>query len=117
MKYTDIRVYGDVYVSSSFDYFARVRYSCGGKVHRRDVWINSASIEYENGLGSLKIPRYFQRELERQIVALLKDPTTRFHEYDRDGNKRYEDLRYFDADYVAAIIRRLDSDQAAQSNP
>jgi hypothetical protein len=91
-KHTDIRVSSEVYVDSHggyhFKVFARI---WGSKI--LGGWV------YQTGFGWEDFPNapdYLTKEAEAKILLALKDPKTVFHEYDRDRNKRYTDLRYHD---------------------
>jgi hypothetical protein len=104
-KYQNIKVSDHVNVSSSFDYHFK-------------VWWKGGHRDYSLGVGFLTnhkynaytwegAPKYLEAEVERQIATMFRDGTAKFYEYDRDGNTRYENLRYYDAEQVASWAKTL----------
>lgn len=111
-KYTNVTVSKQVYVSSHFDYFVDVTFTVDGRrrgkksFDMRDGWFLGER------LGQWDAPQYVRREVGKQLIAVLRDPETRYYEYDRDGNKRYENLRYWDAESVAQMADWFSKDAA-----
>lgn len=92
------------YVSSSGHYHWDVGYSdTRGKRY-------TGSYCYGFGLYERCIPKYLETEIEKRIADMLESGTTKFHEYDRDGNKRFENLRYHLPEYIPNMIKRLRGD-------
>ena len=91
-------VKSDIYCSSSGHHFVKVLYTHNGKRVARDLFIENRDLINERGTHLLNVPRYFMLEVKRALLAVL--PTARYHECDRDGNQRYEDLRYHRPDWV-----------------
>lgn len=109
--YTDIRVHREINVSSSFDYFVKVYYKHNGQRMSRDYWITGGALESLQNTGTVKVPRYVMHEVDAQLLDLMKSGRAKYYEYDRDGHKRYEDLRYYDPERVQGFIRRFEADQ------
>jgi hypothetical protein len=107
-RYTDVRIIDEIYVSSSMDYFATVVFKDQGKHQSRDYWLGSQQFlgrgDHMEWNGA---PAYFQNEVKAKLVELLKSGKVKFYEYDRDKNKRYEDLRYHWPGMVDHFIKRL----------
>ncbi len=55
----------------------------------------------------LTLPAYFHLEIKRALHDLLTDGKPVFHEFDRDGNKRYDELRYHYDGWAAHVIASL----------
>lgn len=107
-KYQDIRVINEVYVSSSFHHFFRVvmKQVAGDKrLHVTDDY----GFEFAEPFEHRRYPKYVLEATERAILELLKSGKAVFHEYDRDGCKRYEDLRYHDDESVKWMIEVLEA--------
>ena len=101
--YSDIKVIDEINVSSSSDYFGRVVYHYQGKRFRRDVHVNNGTVMGFNESWDVKMPVYFMRELWRQYIAILEAGAI-FYEYDRDGMKRFGNLRYHDQRMVDHML-------------
>lgn len=104
-KYGTPSLMFNVYVSSSRHYtfsFHVTEYLHGQPGKRRTVtWC------YEFGTEPCTLPRYLVADMQAKVKAGIKAGVFRYYEYDQDGNKRYDGLRYFDADHVAWIASRL----------
>lgn len=110
-KYTNITVSKHVYVTSTGHYEARVMWT-GGMAY------------YALGMGLLtttgytwdRAPKYLVSEAQRLIAEMFRDGSAKFYEYDRDHNKRYDNLRYHDPEVVAWWAERL-SPSTSQVTP
>ncbi len=102
----------EINCSSSGHHFQLVRFTHNGK--RMSGWwfFESGCLEvYGQKEGrpplSIKFPAYFITSVKAGIRAAL--PTAKVFEYDRDGNKRYNDLRYHPDDWIERTIERWTS--------
>ncbi len=108
-KYQDIRVIDEVYVSSSNHHFFRVvmkQLSGDKRLHINDDYAFGCAEPFEHR----RYPKYVLEAVERAILELLKSDKAIFHEIDRDGEKRYEDLRYHEDRDTAWMIEYLERD-------
>lgn len=104
MKYTEIAVKPFVNVSSSCDYFVDVLYKANGEpsqpgryFHRRFHLNSEMFLLSGNEPGYDKtMPKYVVWEVLRQLSQIITENTLKPYEYDRDGNKRWDDLKYYD---------------------
>jgi hypothetical protein len=101
--YTILRVHTAINVSSSSDYFGGVIYTYHDKRIYRDVHLNNGTVMGLNDSWDVKMPQYFMRELWRLYREVLAEGA-KFYEYDRDKNKRWENLRYHDQRMVDHMI-------------
>lgn len=98
-KFHSIQIHRHANVTSTGHY--------GWEVSYRDTSGNRHHRWYHYGLMKpmeFKAPKYLIAEVERLIAADIENGITVFYEFDRDGNKRYENLRYHDPDYVQRSI-------------
>jgi len=98
-KYGEISVFKDVYVSSSCDYHFHLHIQGYGRV----IYDPSMGFYVEDSQqdpSMNRFPQYVRREVDRQILERFKAADTIYYEYDRDHNKRYENLRYHDNERV-----------------
>lgn len=101
MKYTNIKVLSGGYVSSAFDYFIEdVRYQENGCQYTESYCITRQQFM---GVGSK--PKYFILEVKRQIALLFETNSIVWHEYDGSGNKRFDNLKYFDETTLQEIAK------------
>jgi hypothetical protein len=103
--YRNIYVLRGVYVDSQCDYHFRyaVIYYQHGTVFKH--WIRG---EYSPGFGCVPpMPKYVEREIERQIVRWHEGEGLLFYEYDRDGCERDSEYRYYDPDEWARTVEWL----------
>lgn len=105
-KYTNVTVLHSIYCSSSFDHFIGVTYHENGMWRSRDFYIEGCALMGKRSY-DLEIPQYFEDEILRGLLAALKQGVT-VYEYDRDGNKRYENLRYHDDEWVQRRIESIE---------
>lgn len=102
-KYTNIRVAHDVYVNSQCDYTFHIHMTGFGHAYY------NPSVGFWTETAEPKFPKYVVEEVDRQMIARLKSPNTVYYEYDRDGNERYENLRYYDAEFVASWVASMEA--------
>lgn len=93
-KYTDIRVDNEINCSSSYHHSVRVYCKVNGGFNGRKIWYLFNGFETDTSYGYVEFPKYFEREVYSQLIALFESGKARIFEYDCDGNKRYENLRY-----------------------
>lgn len=103
-RYTNVSMLHDVYVDSMWHYHGHAVYFDQKSMRR---YVREYCWDIVDPLG-FQAPKYLEAECERQWLALLKSGEARFYEYDRDGNRRYTDLRYYDPADVARIVETLE---------
>lgn len=106
-RFTDVKVSSHINCSSSFDYFVPVHFSDNGKRKTLHFWINGDELLGKRGY-RLEIPVYFHDAIRRELLKTL-NAGVKVYEYDRDGNERYENLRYHEPDNIQRWIEALDS--------
>ncbi len=107
LKYRNIRVSPLFYVSSSGHGFFTVLWDGGSRDYSLDFGFHGRGQALEwNGA-----PAYLEAAVKAGILALLKSEDARPYEYDRDGVKRYEGLRYYDEVLRQIWIGWLSADQ------
>lgn len=112
LKYTDIHASSTVYVDSQCGYhFTIFAHAWAKKGWRR--WVYQTGFGWEDFPAA---PAYVTHAARESILKVLKDPETKFHEYDRDRNERYTNLRYHDAAMLRFQVRAL-SLSIARENP
>lgn len=52
-------------------------------------------------------PRYITREVQAQIIAFYDADKLKVYECDREGNQRFENLRYFEPDMLTYAIQDI----------
>lgn len=97
--YQNIGVLPEVHVSSSCEYSFRFH------VGMALVWYYFYRVIPPR---TKRYPNYVYETVERQILDMIRAGKLRFYECDRDGNKRYENLRYHSADSFEWVIKRLE---------
>src|SRR5512145_2001717 len=105
--YTDIRVLKAIYVSSAGHYCAHVRYTHRRRRRTRDVTLSDVGVMYMKGMGEIVVPAYVTQEIARQVLEMMADGSASYYEYNRDGEKRYECLRYHAQENVDWILKCL----------
>lgn len=104
-KYKSIRVGKQIYVDSLGHYHFRIYGDCGGKIYALgfgfDDWANP--------------PAYVVRDVQNQIADIIESGRGAFYERDRDGNPRYENLRYHDPDLLSKWVSILRNPPASLS--
>lgn len=110
--YTEAKVIGDINCSSSYDHFVEV------KLLKNGAWVKFA-YHFEGGsfIGKrswdVPIPAYARRMVDEAILADLK-AGARVFEYNREGMKRYADLRYHEPDWIERRIALLEAELKGQ---
>ncbi len=109
MRYEAIIVARRINVSSSGHYFATVNYidNTERTYIRRDYCLGSGFLALTAQYGDWNAPKYLEREVCRQLRALILDGGAVFFEYDADRNERTENLRYYDADHARWLAETL----------
>lgn len=100
-KYAHIYVSRQVNVSSSGHYHLEVSWDGGG----RDYSIGDGFLTDEGTWAGA--PQYLEQEVKRQIAEMFRDGSAKFFEYDLQGNKRWENLRYHNPAQVARWAETL----------
>jgi hypothetical protein len=103
-KYTQVYVMSEVNVSSTRHYSFRVTIKEATRLHR--VYYDGSK-EFWTERAFPRFPQYVVRECQRQVMSRLLSDETRYFEYDRDRNKRYENLRYHDPEHVREWGKRM----------
>ena len=89
------------------EYFASVVWLENGNHYKREFWINQGCFVGKghhftwNGA-----PTYLVTEIYRALWILVQSDDYRIYEYTRDGEKRYEELRYHDHGQLKSMIAR-----------
>ncbi len=113
LKYTDIHASKKVYVDSSCNYhFTIFAHAWAKKGWLK--WVYQTGFGWEDFPGA---PAYVTSAARESILSVLKDPETRFHEYDRDRNERYTNLRYHDDQMRRFQVRALSLRIAHETPP
>lgn len=100
-KYTDVKVSASVRCMSDGHHWFHVRYTAYQNSKSVFVWrdynpsVGFAGLGYALGW---QAPKYLIAEVDRQIGQMCRDNQFKVYECDRDGNERYDDLRYHDPD-------------------
>lgn len=110
MKYEDIHASNEINCSSSGHYTVKVWYTDTEDGKR---WMRHFSLEdymfcsVKQYLDYWRAPFYLTLEVMRQLQNWLKDGTLKVYEYNRDGVKRYEDLRYHEPAHLKWLIEEM----------
>lgn len=109
MRYAHAAVIPRINVSSSGHYFATVLYmdNSAHKRVRRDYCLGSGFLALTAQYGEWKAPVYLEREVCRQLREWMLGGKAVYFEFDRDGNERTTELRYYDADHAAWLAEHL----------
>lgn len=94
-KYINISVSSEINVSSSGHFSVHVSWR-GSKGRLYDFDCGFMTNHEYNAINWEGAPQYLIRETLRQIVEMITTRAAKYYEYDRDGNKRYENLRYYE---------------------
>jgi hypothetical protein len=110
-KYRNVTVYTKVNVSSSYHHWFSVGITeykdDEPQRRRRFTW------SFEFGLEPRSMPQYVKREIERQVLDGIRAGSFIWYEVDRDGNERYDNLRYHSCEavqFIADTIERWHSE-------
>lgn len=99
-KYQNIHVYSGVNCSSTGHYSAWISYSIAGKDGKvqkyKRAWFYLGTVS--------PLPQYAQDQIFDQLRTMYKDGQISFFENDRDGNARYENLRYHEPQHFEWLI-------------
>lgn len=110
--YTIIAVEDEIYCSSSADHFVSVHYRHNGKDKQRDYHFEQSVLVNDTG-DEMTTPRYVISEIQRQLLPILKDGSARVYEYDQDGVKRWQALRYHDPKWVSYTNKGFEKHETA----
>lgn len=112
-KYRNASIESGVYVSSTGHWF----FSVSWDIHNREgVKVGRHGGDWDGDHAFLRgvksdiptrLPDYLNDELDRCVYEKLKAGELRFYEYNRDGVKRYENLRYVDTEIIASRLQYL----------
>jgi len=101
-RYEEVKVLNGVYISSDFHYHFHCRIEGKGRDYTPDMGFLAKDGPYSYR----GYPLYVHTEVQRQIAKKLRDGTFSFYEYDREGNRRYDELRYRNEDYEAHLLKQ-----------
>ena len=98
-----------IYVSSGCDYHCTVVLSRPSLIplrgQARTYHINEGAYAPKRaGASYQRVPTYQRQAILAQLGTMLAQDQLRFYEVDRDGQKRWEDLRYYDPATFAWLI-------------
>ena len=100
-----VKVFASLYCTSMCDYFATAIIIGGGRRETREIDLNGLRIMWHNKPFTYKgYPQYVSRSIADQLKQMLDEGELSVYEYDRDGNRRYHDLRYHHPDHLAHVI-------------
>lgn len=106
-QYTRIQIDDEIYCSSSSDHFIAVSFTRSNRFRQqRNFWIDGGTIDGARD-PVVNAPKYLITIIERHLLTLLLSGKFKVYEYTRDGDKRYDDLRYHDAEWFGHVIARL----------
>ena len=102
-------VANEINVSSSFNYTVDVWFwetVKGGGAVRKSYWYDPqfGLLSKSKNHHGREVPQYVLDALDEQLRIKWRAGWLRFFEYDRDGCKRYEDLRYHELAQFKAMI-------------
>lgn len=113
-KFINVRVWTHINISSSGHYFAEMSYTevdRDGKIRRtwsRDYCVSDdiflALSPYQDEWSA---PKYVYEAVHSQLIDLHEKGKLKFFEYDRDKNKRYENLRYHEPEHWQWLVDHL----------
>ena len=107
--YVDIQVFREINVSSSGHYFGKMRYVHNGRRITLEVDLSNGVVMGKRNFDAIQLPQYVLRRVWELYLEAFEKGHNRYFEYDRDGNKRYDDLRYYShesVDWITQCIRR-----------
>lgn len=96
-----------IYCSSSMDHFVSVFFLVNGNRVARDYWFEGNHLIQADTPFEYRIPLYFAQEIHAAIVEMLKGEP-KVYEFDRDGNKRYENLRYHPDGWIQSRLKMME---------
>jgi hypothetical protein len=105
-RFTDIGVSKQVNVSSSGHYSFDVSFAESGR-RKSYLWFVGDTYlirKSVTGVPTRNVPQYVLTALEREARRHFLNGDLKVYEYDRDGIKRYTDLRYHDPERFAAML-------------
>ncbi len=104
-KFTSIHVSNEVNISSTGHYHFNVSLLENG-TGKDYCWNPGCSwlTPRKGEIHEIRVPRYVIKTIEDTVRAAHTAGELRFFEYDRDGVKRYADLRYHDAERWASLV-------------
>lgn len=106
-----VKVYSAVYCTSHTDYFAKAVITGGGKRETRDIDLSGCRIICHDAPFTYKgYPQYVRRSIISQLKQMSDEGELSVFEHDRDGNRRYHDLRYHHPDYLKSLINKYFSE-------
>lgn len=105
-KYGNVTIASECNVSSSHN--CHINFWCdAGRFFWSDGYVMRG---LKNGdCAPVDAPKYLLRDLDAKIAQAARDGRLKFFEYNRDGIKRYENLRYFH-DEMLEWLKALDKD-------
>jgi len=110
-KYSKIKVFGDVYCSSSVRHFIGVEYNVGERLWSRRYCIEDDDMRSDDGMYLKPFPSYFMRAIYAQLIDRL--PTCRIYEYNQNSDEYDTVLRYHQPSWIAKTVIQLKDRLAA----
>ena len=105
-KYT-VTVSHQVYCTSMGHYFAKALIKDGKTREWRDIDLNGCRIMWRDKPFTYQgYPAYVQQSIADQLKQMLDEGELSVYEHDRDGNRRYYDLRYHVPEHLKREIDR-----------
>lgn len=111
--YTHIHVSKSINVSSTGHYTGKMYYKHHDRMIMRYVDLSNGRVlsKPEAGLYEIKMPAYVMQEMRTRFIDVMTGADVIYFEYDRDGEKRYSNLRYHAPETVAWIVECLKRDK------
>lgn len=106
-RFTEIEVSKHVYVSSDGHHHFDVHFKEAGQRKSYRWWFGSSYLVRKGtggGLPTRDVPQYVRDALKAETVRHFRNGDFRFYEYNQEGEKRYANLRYHDAERFAWLI-------------
>lgn len=109
--YTNIAVTRYINVSSTGHYFGHVVFRRGGRGWGYDFDLSNGYVMTKKNMDALHLPQYVMTTIRHLYIECLKTDAI-YYEYDREGERRYSNLRYHSQETVNWIIECLQKDAA-----
>lgn len=106
-KYNQFATRGHINVSSSGHYFIDIFCGRSGRGDTFHFCLNDNQFLRSGDIpGSLKMPKYVIEATVQAIAQGIQSGHIRFYEVDREGNRRFDNLRYYDKEMVDLWLMR-----------
>jgi len=101
----NVKVFSEVYCSSSGYYVASCLITGGGKRDKRDIDLAGCRIMWHSQPFTYQgYPAYVTRSIADQLKQMSDEGELSVYEYNRDGDRRYQELRYHVPEHLEYAI-------------